>query len=111
MVKRSLDTWLRVVAIAVAMLGGVFVGLFSCGGYAWHHQAIVVAITLVTAASLITRFRFRGFALWRCIGFIVLVVSSYFFSEADAAPFYPAPPASFSEFWRSFIQTLEYGPC
>jgi hypothetical protein len=108
---RALVTSLQLGAVIFAILGGVFLGLFSCGGYVWHAQAIVAAIGSLTLAAIVARFWTRGFALWRGTGFIVLVVASFVFSEATAAPFYPATPASVSEFWQSFIRTLQYGPC
>jgi hypothetical protein len=108
---RALVTGLQVGSVVIAILGGVFLGLFSCGGYVWHKQAIAAAIVLLTLAALLARFATRGFALWRSGAFVAIVVGGFFVSEATAAPFYPAPPESLSEFWQSFVRTLQYGPC
>jgi hypothetical protein len=102
---------LQIGAIVFAILGGVFLGLFSCGGFVWHRQAIIATLVVLTVAALVTRFSTRGFGLWRSAGFIILVVTCFFLSQATAAPFYPAAPASLSEFWQSFVRTLQYGPC
>jgi hypothetical protein len=110
-VVRALVTGLQVGSVVFAILGGVFLGLFSCGGYVWHKQAIVAAIVLLTLAALCVRVSMRGCALWRSVGFVALVVGCFFVSQATAAPFYPNAPASLSEFWQSFVRTLEYGPC
>ena len=96
---RALVTGLQFGSIVLAILGGVFLGLFSCGGYVWQKQAIGAAIVLLTLAALFARFSIRGFTLWRIAGFVALVVVGFFVSEATAAPFYPVPPASLSEFW------------
>ena len=108
---RALVTGFQIASVVFAIFGGVFLGLYSCGGYIWHRQAIATTIVLLSLAALISRFWTRGFAPWRSAWFVALVVGGFFVSEATAAPFYPAPPESLSEFLRSFVRTLEYGPC
>jgi hypothetical protein len=107
---RSLPVF-RVVAIAATVLGGAFVCLFSCGAYVWQMPLVVLVVAAVTFFAVIMRVRGRGFALWRSIGFVALVAVSFVFSEAVAASFYPSAPTSLSQFWHSFIRTLQYGPC
>ena len=102
---------LRVATFAVTILGGAFVGLFSCGAYIWQMPLVILVMATVTLSTVIMGVRARGFALWRSVAFIALVAVSFFFSEASAAPFYPSAPASFPEFLHSFIRTLKYGPC
>lgn len=103
--------WLPIAgAVAIAVLGGVFFGLFSCGGYAWHKEAFFWL--LVAAVAIATLFPLqRGLpVLWRVV--IVLGVPVLFLAvRAATAPFYPVPPTSWSEFLQVFISTFEHGPC
>jgi hypothetical protein len=98
---------LHLIPIAVAVLGGVFFGLFSCGGYVWHWTAFrwllgVSCILALAAPSTLS---------WpRRAGLIALVIPVYLIAEALAAPFYPDTPSSVGEFLHRFVQTLETGP-
>jgi hypothetical protein len=105
---------LGVSAVITAILGGAFAGLCSYGAYAWQTplvRSIVGAVSLLTLAAWCFAGRRKvPQGLWRSGVFLLLVAVLYVLSEAVAAPFYPAPPESFQEFWSGFIQTLYYGP-
>jgi hypothetical protein len=102
---------------AVAILGGIFFGQFSCGGYVWHKTLFKIIVCVTIAICLIFRFRslVRGSNKWQLAGLIILwlilIVASYFITEATAASFYPDSPESLQDFWQRFLNSLQYGPC
>jgi hypothetical protein len=101
---------LNVSALTVAILGGVFFGLFSCGGYAWHKTAFSLVLAALTFLALWFPVSVSRPFLARA-GLIVVVCLSFFIFEAIAGTFYPGPPESWSEFWVGFRRNLVYGPC
>jgi hypothetical protein len=106
----SIGTPFAVAAVTVAGLGGLFFGLASCGGYAWHDRFFFWLLTSLVLAALL--FPSRLLRSWpRRLLFPLLVVLTYVLVEATAAPFYPFAPESTSEFIRVFKRTLIDGPC
>lgn len=103
--------WLPIAgAVSVAVLGGVFFGLFSCGGYAWHKEAFFwLLVAVITIAALFPLHRKQP-VLSR-VAVVLGVPVLFLIVQTATAPFYPAPPASWSEFLQAFISTLERGPC
>lgn len=103
--------WLPTIcAIFFAIFGGIYFGLFSCGGNAWHKQAFYAVLAAFTIVALVVPFsRTRPF-LTR-LGLVVGVESGFVLSQAVAAPFYPSAPESWSAFFRGFAWALEHGPC
>src|SRR5262245_50097909 len=96
---------LNVAALAVAVLGGIFLGSFSCGGYAWHKPAFLGLLAACTGAALF----YPASAprpLAARIGLVVLVGLAYLVSQAAAAAFYPAAPGSWSDFATRFASSL-----
>jgi NADH:ubiquinone oxidoreductase subunit H len=91
-------------------LSGMFFGLFSCGGYAWHSQLFYLVVALLLLATFINPASYISKLHTKFI-FLIFVAVIYFVFEASASVFYPAPPESLSEFFQSFWQGLEYGPC
>jgi len=102
-------------AVMSAILGGAFVGLFSCGAYTFQTPLVRSAVGAASLLALAAWYLAGGLEvpqrLWRGGVFLLFIAAVYLLSEAVAAPFYPAPPESFQEFWSGFIQTLCYGPC
>ena len=99
-----------VFAILLAIAGGLFFGLFSCGGYYWHSQAFTLAFSL----SLLALFIFppaKPKDRVRRVIFVAGAVTLFFVIRAGASAFYPAAPASWGEFFESFYRGLLYGPC
>jgi hypothetical protein len=96
--------------VLLALLGGVYFGLSSCGGYAWHQ-------------TVFTWVLFAGTVMWLLLprtkqqpaGFRILVVLlaplAFVIAEAAFAPFYPSGPDSVGTFVRSLFRALEYGAC
>jgi hypothetical protein len=96
-------------ALFLGMLGGVYFGLFSCGGYVWHKQAFLTvffgALLLVTALPPYSAKRIGARVL------VVLgIVTVFAVTEATAACFYPDSPASWTQFRGEFVYHLENGP-
>jgi cytochrome bd-type quinol oxidase subunit 2 len=99
-----------ILALVVAVLGGIFLGLFSCGGYVWHRQLIylllsvsVVLVLFVPTDWLKTR--------TRRVLFVVAIACLFAVVQSVASTFYPASPKSASEFTMNFLRALWYGPC
>ena len=101
----------------VSALGGVFFGLLSCGGYAWHKTVfdIIFYATLILCSIL----RYRKLSTSKTkiktlsilFVWVILIYSCYFVIQAAASTFYPDPPESLVDFWKRFLIGLEYGPC
>jgi hypothetical protein len=64
----------------------VFLGLFSCGGYEWQKQAILLGIVAFTAIALIFPPSRKRPSQSR-IGLVIAVPVSYFLSQALASAF------------------------
>jgi hypothetical protein len=99
-----------VTALVVAAIGGIFFGLFSCGGYSWHHElfmAIVVPVTLIAILAPGTILR----SWQRRVIFPFALIITYVLFQAASAPFYPATPDSVTQYFKESLRTLEFGPC
>jgi len=99
---------LHAIPIAVATLGGVYFGLFSCGGYVWHWTAFC---WLLGISCIFTLAAPSALSWPKRVGLFAIVIPAFFFTEAVAAPFYPTVPSSFGDFLRLFVLTLKQGPC
>ncbi|XHS80456.1 hypothetical protein ACFJGW_10900 [Burkholderiaceae bacterium UC74_6] len=94
----------------VALLGGIYFGLFSCGGYAWHETAFAWTLLAGTVAWLaLPRIRQQPMRLRILV--VLLLPLAFGTAQAAAAPFYPASPDSLGAFVRSFVRAIQYGPC
>ena len=91
-------------------LGGVFFGLFACGGISWHLSAFYAALTAATLLAVVVP-KQRAWPVLGRIGVVVGVIAMFRLSQALAAPFYPAPPESWSQFSHMFVSALKHGPC
>jgi hypothetical protein len=105
------------VSMSVALVGGLFVGQFSCGAHWWQAPAIASLVGVAGLSTVLVRARAsaswsRGrVAVARALGFLVLVAAAFMVAEAVGASFYPAAPASLAEFLRSAGRALIDGPC
>lgn len=99
-----------VAALLIAALGGIYFGLFSCGGYVWHHELFMLITVLITLAAVLTPGKLL--CSWqRRVTFPFAVLITYVLMESLSAPFYPAPPESMVGYFKQFVYALEYGPC
>lgn len=94
----------------LALLGGIYFGLFSCGGYAWHKTVFAWVLFAATVMWLLLRRTKQQPAVFRIL-VVLLVPLAFVIAEAASAPFYPAIPDSVGTFVRSLFRALEYGPC
>jgi hypothetical protein len=97
-------------AFLVAHLGGVFFGLSSCGGHAWHKLAFFYVLAALTFAALLFPASVSRPFLARA-GIVAVVCLGFFLVEAVAGAFYPGSPNSWSQFWAGFRVNLAQGPC
>jgi hypothetical protein len=107
----TLVSSIAIVVTAVwVVFGGLFFGLFSCGGYVWHREffytvLLVLSVVIIAAPSkALQRPHHKMIA-------VVLLFVSFLTVQAVASTFYPGPPRSISEFSKEFIAGLIYGPC
>ncbi|GAA4871077.1 hypothetical protein [Luteimonas vadosa] len=100
---------LVLVAFLAAIVGGVWLGLFSCGTYAWHKQAMLWML-LAFAVAILLWPRGRSPAIGRKSILSLAILGAFYFARALAAPFYPAPP-DFGDYFRLVWLALATGPC
>ncbi|MBW0279696.1 hypothetical protein B4P00_17255 [Shewanella xiamenensis] len=96
--------------LALAALGGIFFGLYSCGGYYWHIQAYWISALIFVVGSITLKNQVLN-TLSSKLLFPIIYLVLFLASQSVAATFYPSAPESFSEFMRNFLITVEYGPC
>jgi hypothetical protein len=96
-------------AFVVAVLGGVWRGVASCGGYVWHGQAMLAALA-VTAVSLLLFASNHAPPFPRRAFLAVAVIGTFFAVRALSAPFYPAFPG-LNDYFRQVGVALSTGPC
>lgn len=119
-------SWLRrvlfVVCVVVAIVSGIYFGLFSCGGFVWHkqlHRGIeaVTAAAWVFATILIhratpTEQRRPLRILLVCTVFYFAIHEFFVLVMAVVGPFSIAPPQSVVDWWRGFLRIWQLGsPC
>ncbi|TKB11150.1 hypothetical protein [Desulforhopalus sp. IMCC35007] len=111
---KSIENKLRfsilIVSLIFAVVGGIYFGLFSCGGYVWHKKMFVLSFSVV----LVTLFVWPHPKLSRLgirSSFVAGNVILYFVMQSASSAFYPAAPKSWNEFFDIFIFRLLNGPC
>jgi len=109
-VKELVSKSSSISAVLLAVFGGLFFGLFSCGGYVWHQQlfaALFIGILLVVlfVPSMVLN------KAWKRILLVVIAPILFLVVRSASSTFYPTAPESWSEFLASFIRGLQYGPC
>jgi len=96
-------------AFLVAVLGGVWRGVASCGGYVWHSQAMFAALA-VAALSVVLVAPTHAPSLPRRVLLAIAIIGTFFTVRALSAPFYPGFPG-FGEYVRQVGVALSTGPC
>ena len=96
--------------ILLAVAGGTFLGLFSCGGYLWHRQLFDFLILAGVVISLVMPPRWMR-NLPRKVGFVATVLILFVVVQALASSFYPSAPADARALWHGFLAGLNTGPC
>jgi hypothetical protein len=93
-----------------AVVGGLYFGLFSCGGYVSHRQIFDLLFGAVVLAMVALPPR----RLRRIHARLLLgggAIATFVLSSAVASALYPAPPVSFGEFLHLTWVGLRDGPC
>ena len=96
--------------IFLSVFGGVYFGLFFCGGYAWHKPLFLAVLGLAVVSSLFFSFLRRASWLLK-VSYILISTVAFIIFEAAGAAFYPSAPESLQNFLHSFVFALEHGPC
>ena len=93
----------------IACLGGIWFGLFSCGGYAWHKQ--LMHWSLVGLAAIVVAFPpWTWPATWRRLLLVLGLFVVFYLSLAMTAPFYLGIN-SLQAYVQQFYTAISYGPC
>jgi hypothetical protein len=94
----------------VAVAGGVFFGLFSCGGYLWHRHVFWILLALpVIGATALPPTLLRPWP--RRLAFVVSILAAFVTTRAVVSAFYPVAPTSWAEFAHAVWSGLVDGPC
>ena len=120
--KRKFQHILLAINAALAVCAGVFFGLFSCGGYAWHKTIyfflqILASLAWVVFAVIIYRETTENqkrivLTVTTCLLFFPCIYLLFYVVLSATAPFYPSSPASFAEWWHGFVSSFQTGsPC
>lgn len=97
-------------AAALVAVGGVFFGLFSCGGHEWHRQLFWTLLTPCLVLTVLAPAPILKRGLRRLI-FVAFVLAGFVAVRGAASTFYPGPPASFTDFVRGTWLGITTGPC
>ena len=108
--KEYAQTLVILSLIIIAVVCGIYFGLFSCGGYIWYKQIFTVFFICFVIFVLFIPSA-RAYKLWKRIFFAVSVFIVFLLSQSVASAFYPNAPGSWAEFFQSFIQRMVHGPC
>lgn len=98
------------ILLAVTILGGVYLGLFACGGFLWHRMLIERVCMGSAAAS----FLLPPVFLKQWYRRILLLPAIYLLFNAVQCftnCFYPSPPSSLRELIHDFILHWQTGLC
>lgn len=96
-------------AFLVAALGGIWRGTASCGGYAWHSQAMLAALAFM-AILVVLITPDQGQSLLRRTFLAIAVIGTFFVVRAFSTPLYPTFPG-FGDYFRQVGVALLSGPC
>lgn len=105
---RSFKTLVSFGSLA-AIGSGVYLGLFSCGGYIWQKQLAFWALATFAAAIVACPPYWNPRFVYRLL-LAAMLPLLFFLAQALAAPFYLGF-ASASEYFAGVIRALQYGPC
>ncbi len=108
--RNNLSISIAALLVVVSIGGGVFFGLYSCGGYLWHKQ---LHISIMVMAILFVLFLPPKYltAIWKRFTFIAMSFVLFLVIRAASSALYPATPQNITEFIDSFIRGVQYGPC
>ena len=99
-----------VICASFVLLGALYFGLASCGGYLWKKQAFLAISTALYVAALSFPSSLLH-SVGRKLAFAIGLPPLYIVLESATAPFYPQPPNSLAGYGAIFLQALKFGPC
>lgn len=110
MTARSVKGLFLGLTLLIAGLGGIYFGLFSCGGIGWHRTAFLAGLA---AAALIIPMppALRRSPKLSRMAFLIGVFAIFHLFQLLAAPFYPRAPESWSEYFQLLRNTVAHGLC
>ena len=98
------------VASCLVVVGAIYFGLFSCGGYAWH-QSVFGGIALGVCVAAVAVPSRLLFSVRRKALFLLLLGAGYFAIESAVAPLYPSAPGSLAQYIQAVLHSAQVGPC
>lgn len=108
--ERRMTRSIFITSFSLAVLGGIYFGLFACGGYVWHsHVFQTVFLGLLALATFLPPYSMKRIATRVSVAVAIVIVFAV--TEAATTCFYPLSPDSWSEFLRGFLLHLKNGPC
>ena len=103
--------YILIFALITILVGsGIFIGLFSCGGYVWHRQAIYVSIAIAVVLCVVKPVPELKGVVGRVTIPIVSIILFVIVSSL-ASSFYPSSPGSVGDFFQVLWRGIVYGPC
>jgi len=107
---RNPGTIALTVTILIAIIGGIYIGQFSCGGYLvvenifddLFHTALIFLV-LIKSKSIVT-FLYSLF-------YVGISFGLFFIARAGSGAFYPSIPSNLNEFIKNFKEILLYDIC
>lgn len=96
-------------ALTVAVLGGAFFGLSSCGGYVWHHQ-LFYAVAAITTLCAVVLWRPAAGRAWKVVALVLGLIAIHRTVEAAVAPFYLGAATPY-EYFCDAVDAFQNGPC
>jgi hypothetical protein len=109
-IENKLRFYILIVSLIFTVGGGIYFGLFSCGGYVWHKKMFVLSFSaallylFIWPLPKLSKMSIRS-------SFVAGNVILYFVVQSASSAFYPAAPKSWNEFIDIFIFKLINGPC
>jgi hypothetical protein len=99
---------LTLIFLSFAAAGGIYFGLFSCGGYRWHwHVFLGIGAMLFAWVALAP----MKATVWHRLWPLALAPLVFVLAQAASTPFYPDLPQHVSEYASRFIGAFQHGAC
>ena len=107
--RAALAALSQIASFATAVAGGLYFGLFSCGGPHWYWRVFeaLAAVVLAATLSVWPPGRYR---LVKSVGFVVVLVATFVIVQATIAPLPWVTPTS-RAYWRQVLVSIQKGPC
>ena len=108
--RRFISYLLFWASLAACVLGGVFLGLFSCGGYAWQRSLVEVMGVVLVFLALFWPVSFLK-PWWRRLLYPPAMFLLFRLTQGIASCFYPSLAPTWGGVWHDLIVGIWEGPC